>query len=218
MSTTALLIISDAMGRLNRLSPGETLNADDAAFGFTRLNLLVDELSASQQFLYLDVLTSVVQTGNITLGTGSWAAIALGDLIISATADNAPMSPITMQQYNELYSPSDTGAPRFWAQNGLGTVYLYPSPTGQTIKLQTRRGVAEFADQTTSYSMPPGYKNALGAALAVSLAPPLLGRLPPELVRSETKAMNGIKNYKPAIVDVFAFGSGSHWNILNGWV
>lgn len=41
--TRALDIIIDAYERCNRLSPGETLSADDAAFGFRRLGLLVDE-------------------------------------------------------------------------------------------------------------------------------------------------------------------------------
>lgn len=52
--TRALDIIIDAYERCNRLSPGETLSADDAAFGLRRLNLLVDELSAHPLFLFKD--------------------------------------------------------------------------------------------------------------------------------------------------------------------
>ncbi len=203
--TTAISIITDAYERLNRLSPGETLGPDETAFGFRRLNLLVDEMSADQQFLFHDLLTSAAQSGNITLGAGSWAAIAQGSEIISATADNQPMGPMTMQQYNQLFAPTTTGLPNVWAADGLGTVYLYPVPTGQTIKLQTRIGVSAFADQTTQYTMPPGYQSALGAALAVQLAPTVLGRLPAELVRAEAKAMTGIQKITPAIVDVDSY-------------
>ena len=74
----AIDIITDAYERCNRLSPGETLSADDAAFGLRRLNLLIDELSAQPLFLFKDTLTSAAQTGNITLGVGAWAAIAAG--------------------------------------------------------------------------------------------------------------------------------------------
>lgn len=106
--TRALDIIIDAYERCNRLSPGETLSADDAAFGLRRLNLLVDELSAHPLFLFKDTLTSVAQTGNITLGAGAWSAIAAGTEIIGAACDSLPMLPITVQQYNEQYRPAVT--------------------------------------------------------------------------------------------------------------
>jgi hypothetical protein len=200
--TTALAIITDAYERLNRLSPGEVLSADDAAFGLRRLNLLVDELAAQPAFLFRGVLTSAPQSGPITLGVGAWAAINPGDEIVSATANNLALSPITMQQYNELYRPDVTGTPTCWAQDGLGTVYLWPVPTGQTIKLMTRATVAAFADLTSDYTLVDGWVNALGASLAVRLAPTLLGGLPPELVRAESRAMGVVRRYQPAILNV----------------
>jgi hypothetical protein len=109
-----------------------------------------------------------------------------------------------MQQYNELYAPTTTGIPNVWAQDGLSTVFLYPSPTGKTIKLQTRIGVSAFADQSTDYTMPPGYKSGLGAMLAVKLAPTVLGQVPAALIRDETRAMGAIKKYDPAIIDVYS--------------
>jgi len=216
--TTAISIINNAYKRCNRLSPGETLGPDESAFGFDELNLIVDELSAEQEFLFKDILTSAAQSTHITLGTGSWAAVAPGSVIISATADNLWMSPITMTQYNELYAPTTTGIPNVWAHDGLSTVFLYPVPTGQTIKLQTRVGVTSFADQTTDYTMPPGYKSALGAFLAVQLAPTVLGRVPPDLVRAETKAALSIKKYDPKILDVNPYSQprAIRQSILNG--
>jgi hypothetical protein len=204
----ALAIITDAYERCNRLSPGETLNADDAAFGFRRLNLLVDEMSASNLFLFKSVLTSAAQTGAIALGAGAWAAISPGDEIVSATANNQPLTRITMQQYNELYQPTTAGFPSFYAQDGLGTVYLWPVAAGQTIKLQTRVGVSSFADQNTDYIMPDGYAAALGAGLAVRIAPSILGAIPPYLIKAEAKCMGSISRYEPAIVDVHGFAGG----------
>jgi hypothetical protein len=204
----ALNIITDAFERCNRLSPGETLSADDAAFGFRRLNMLVDELSANNQFLFKSVLTSAAQTGPITLGAGAWAAIVPGDEIISATANNLTLAPISMRQYNELYAPAVTGMPTVWAQDGLGTVYLWPTPNGQTIKLQTRTGVSAFADQTTEYTLPDGYAAALGAGLAVRIAPSILGNIPPYLLQAERKCMGVVSRYEPAIIGVDSFTKG----------
>lgn len=201
-------IIQDAYERMNRVSPGETLSADDLAFGLRRLNLLVDELSAQAPFLYRDILTSAVQTGNITLGAGSWAAITPGSEIVSATADNVPLAPITMQQYGAIYQPGLGGTPTLFAHDGMANVYLWPTPAGQTIKLQTRQGVTAFADQTTVYTAPQGYEAALGAALAVRCAPSLLGDLPGELLRAEAKCMAAVTKYDPAIIDAISFTRG----------
>ena len=203
----ALSIIIDAYERCNRLSPGEVLNDDDAAFGLRRLNLLIDELSADNGFLYKNNLTSAVQTGAITLGVGAWAGINPGDEIVSATANNLTLAPASMQQYNEIYQPNQTGQPSIYVQDGHATVYLWPVPAGHTIKLQTRSAVSAFADQETDYILPDGYASALGAALAVRIAPSILGQIPAYLIKAEQKLMMGISKYEPAIVDVGSYTS-----------
>jgi hypothetical protein len=220
----ALDAIQDAYARLNRLSPGETLGPDEAAFAFTRLNLLVDEMSANNQFLYRDLLTSASVTGTITLGSGSWTAILPGEdivsaALVSATAGNTPLSPIDARQYNTwLGLPATAGEPRLYYYDGLAIVTFFPVPTAKTIQLQTRKGVAEFADQnTTSYTVPPGYKSLLGASLAVRLAPPVLGKLPPDLLRAEKACLSLVSNYNPAILSVYGYTrSGRQASILLG--
>lgn len=217
MAITALAVIQDAMERCNRLSPGETINGDDSTRYLRRLNVIVDELSAKAQFLFKSVLTSSAQTGHITLGAAPWAAIAPGDRIVSATADGVPMTPLTMAQYNALQSPADTGSPVHYAPDGLSTVYLYPVASGQTIKLHTLTGVAEFADlSTTSYTVPDGYRAALGARLAVRITPP--SRITQQLLREEAQAIAGITRYNPAIVDVDSpsRSAGGRVSILTG--
>ena len=209
----SLDIIVDAYERLNRLSPGEVLDADTAAFGMRRLNLLVDEMTAQQQFLFQDVIVSAPQTGAITLAQGPWAAIQTGNDIVSIAATGLPVAMITMQQYNQIYDQTQGGNPTVYAPDGLGNVYLWPVPNGQTLRLQYRVGAAMFADYTTDYSMPAGYKSALGAALAVRLAPSVLGKVPPELMRAESKCMGAIDAYPPAMIDVDSY-SRSRRNYL----
>jgi len=210
----ALGIITDAYERLNRLSPGEALSADDAAFGLRRLNVLVDEMSAKRQFLQRDVLTVGTQTGHITLGAGDWAGIAPGSKIISASAGKWALTPITVQQYNQSYPYAITGLPLVYAEDGLLTVYLYPIPAAEVMMLQTRVGVAAFADFTTDYTMAPGYQAALGASLAVRLAPSLLGDVPGYLLRAERLAMAGVTRYEPAILNTANhYSARPHW----GW-
>jgi hypothetical protein len=198
-------IIVSAYKKLNRLSPGETLPADDLAFGLDTLNDLIDELSAQNQFLYRSTITSNAQSGHITLGTGVWAAINVGDQIVSGTADNIEMAPITVAQYNVIYNQLTTARPSVFANDGSSTVYLWPVPTGHVIKLQTRNTVTAFADLTTDYGAPDGWKAAISAGLAVRLATPILGKVPQDLARAESKAMGAVKNYEPAILNVETF-------------
>lgn len=215
--TTAVEIITDAYQRLNRLSPGETLNADDAAFGFTRLNLLVDELAAQRPFLFKALQTSAAQTGNITLATGNWAAIPSGAEIISVTQDGVTVTRMTMQQYNQSYDVTTSGTPSVYAHDGAAAVYFIPVPNGQTIKIMTQTGVATFADQTTEYTLAPGYKNYLGAALAVRLASPILGKLPIELLRAEKASMKGLTTHEPMILDSGYSRVDRSGSIVNGY-
>jgi hypothetical protein len=198
-------IITAAYKKLNRLSPGETLSADDLAFGFDTLNELVDELSAQNQFLYRSTLTTAVQAGHITLGAGSWLAINPGDQIVSGTADNIEMAPISIAQYNAIYNKLTTARPTVWAADGASTIYLWPVPVSSTITLQTRNTASSFADLTTDYTTPDGWKSAMSAGLAVRLATPILGKLPQDLLRAESKAMGAVKNYEPAIIGVETF-------------
>lgn len=207
----AIDVCVDAAERLNRLSPGETLNADTAAFLFRRLNLLVDELSTQAQILSYSALTSNAQTGNITVGTAPWTAIAPGDDVVSATADNYPMTEITMKQYNELFTPTLAGRPSFWANDGLNTLYLWPVPAGNVIKLLTKKNVMAFADQTTVYVAANGWANALGASLAVRAAPSILGKVPKELLDAERTALRNVSRLEPAILNVDSYGNGRQY-------
>jgi hypothetical protein len=206
MTVRALDIIQSAFERCNRLSPGETLNADDAAFGFRRLNELVDELSPQNQFLYRDIFTSAAITGaTITLGAGSWAAISPGEAIVSAEASAYPMDPITPAQYGAIYDNTLPGIPRVYCQDGLSTVFLYPVPTNVVVKLHTRVGVTAFADQTTAYTLAQGWMAALSAGLAVRMAPNLLGGIPDHLSRAEAKCMGAVDKSDPKILDVRSY-------------
>jgi hypothetical protein len=198
---TAQGIIEDAHERCNRLSPGESLGGDDLARGLRRLNLLVDELSAQALFLFQSVSVSAAQTGAIVLGLGDWDAIATGSQIVGARCNGIPLSPATPQQYGQIAAPDTVGTPSLYAPDGLDVVRLYPVPSGQRITLQTRQGVTAFTGLDAEYLMPPGYASALGAALAVRIAPAIMGSIPQYLLTAEAQAMRRISRYEPAILD-----------------
>lgn len=203
--TTALQIIEGAVSDLNRLAPGEVLDAETAAMCLKRLNRFIDELSAQAQFTFFDRLTSNAQTGHIVLGVAPWTGLDVGDDIVSATANNIPLSPITLQQFNELTAPTLQGLPSFYVADGLNTIYLWPVPNGQTIKVQTRETVAQFADYTTNYVIPHGWFAYLTAALAEKVAFNLLGQVPSFISSAARNAASAINVAKPRILDVDGF-------------
>jgi hypothetical protein len=218
--TTARTIISLALEAMNKLSPGEVLNDDLAAVCMRRLNAIADDWSAGRDMTPQDVIASGAVTGpSLTLGTAPFAAIAAGEEIISAQADGFPMTPITMQQYNDIRLKTQGGRPEVYAWDGMSTVYLYPAATGNTVNLLTRAQFASFVDLDTAYTLPSGYQGAFAASLSVALAPALLDGVPPGLLQAEKKALFNVRNanVRPAIVSANPLTPRACGNILQGW-
>lgn len=218
--TTARTIITLALEAMNRLSPGETLDPDLAAACLRRLNAIADDWSAGRDMMPQDQLVAGAVAGaSLTLATGAFAAIGVGDEIIQAQADGFPMTQITMQQYQNIPNKAQSGRPEVWAFDGLATVYLYPAPAGSTINLMTRAPFAAFADLDTAYTTPSGYQGAFAASLAVAMAPALLGGVPPGLLAAEKKALYNVGNstVRPAIISANPMARRPGGNILQGW-
>ncbi len=218
--TTARLIISGALTyHLNRLSPGETLDADLAAVALDALNNVADAWNGQKSFLFREVLTasSTISAASAALGT-AWTGLSAGDEIITATVAQSgvdtPLYRLTMTQYAHLPVKTTTGTPTAYAHDGAATVYLYPVPTGHVVTLMTRQVVSDFADLDTDYVMPKGYRSALSAVLAEALAPVLLGGITPAVAVAARAARSriGAQSVNPAILNA---GCGRA-SILNG--
>jgi len=199
--TTARNIMTLALESMNRLSPGEALDADIAAVLLRRLNTIADSWSSGRETMFRDVLTTGAVTGtSFTLGAGAFAGVAGEVLLIQS--DSLPTDPITINQYNNIILKTQTGRPEVWAFDGLNTVYLYPAALGHTLSVLTRQAFESFADLDTVYAMPAGYEAAFAATLAVAMAPALIGKVTPDLAAAERKAMMSIQNanVRPAML------------------
>ena len=218
--TTARTIIGLALEAMNRLSPGETLDADLAAACLRRLNAIADDWSAGRDMMPQDRLVSGAVTGaSLTLGAGVFAVLTAGAEIIQLQVDDAcPMNKITMQQYQGIVQKSQSGQPRLWASDGLATVYLFPAAAGNTVSIMARVPFASFVDLDTEYKMPAGYQGAFAASLAVGMAPALLGGATQSLLLAEKKALYNVSNstVRPAIISASPI-TGMSGSILQGW-
>lgn len=208
--TTARQIIEDTLSvHLNRLSPGESADADTLAVCLRALNNVTDEWNGTKSFLFRTQLTASVapvSTVTGTLGT-TWTGIAPGDRILGATyatgGSDYPLSQLTMAQYHEqVVMKTESSEPEFFAHDGLATVYFYPVPNSKTITLRTHTAVAEFTEVDTDYSMPAGYRAALSACLAEALAMVMLGSIPQSVAMKAQAARSHIaaQTMDPAII------------------
>jgi len=225
--TTARQIITSALTvHLNRLSPGETLDADLAAPCLVGLNEITDEISGAGSMLWRETLENSLTTITgitATLGT-DWANVLPGDDLLGATYNpggyDFPIAIITMQQYQDDISVKTTsgGFPQYLAYDGQSTVFLYPGATGQTITLRIKRSITEFADLDTDYFMPQGWRGAMSAMLAERMAPSILGAIPPNIVRTAANAKRALtaRAMQPAIIG--GGGNSVRGNIFNGFL
>jgi hypothetical protein len=206
---TALDIITSALTfGLNRLSPGEALDADLADLCLSALNQACDEMNGGKSLLFREILTV---SGPITGPYGTlgidWATLLSGDQILGATVRNGasydvPMSAITMAQYQDITDKTVSGEPSVYAHDGGVLVYLYPVPTAAVITLRTKEAVSEFADLDTEYTLPSGYKSAFSALVAEKMAPSLNAVSP--LVVQQARAARlrlGAQTINPAILN-----------------
>lgn len=216
---SARTIITGALTfRLNRLSPGETADADTLAVCMEALNDITDRWNGQGGFLFREVLTTGTVTGSGTLGT-TWATLAPGADILGATyssgGSDVPVDRLTMAQYHERIAVKATGGtPQFYAHDGLATVYFYPQPTALAVTLRTKQAVGTFADLDTVYSMPAGYQSALSANLAELLAPTMNMAVLGVCKRDAAAARQriGLQTIEPAIL-----GGAPRGNILTGF-
>jgi hypothetical protein len=205
---------------MNKLSPGEALDADLSAACLRRLNSIADDWSAGRDMMPQDqTVTATVSGSSITLGTGSFATITPGDEIISMQSDTTPMCPITIQQYNAIPVKTTAGRPQFWCPDGVSTVYLYPVASSNVLSIVARKPFASFADLDTAYTMPSGYEGAFAASLAVAMAPALIGKVTPDLMAAKKSALFNIQGntVRPAVVSANPLCRPVGGNILTGF-
>jgi hypothetical protein len=185
MSVTALQLIESAMSKINMLSAGETVSAEDGAIGLLRLNALIDSMENDNLFSYTTTDTTFTlpaSTVSRTIGPAQQINLTRPVKILAGSfsrLDNTdyPLTPVSEPEYNAimLKSTVNSVAPAVCFYDGgtpTGTVYFWPAPSEAVeVHLITPEAGGSATDLTTSYLFPPGYQRYIEYALAVELAP-----------------------------------------------
>ena len=208
--TTAREVITDALTfGLNRLSPGETLDADVGAVCLAALNNISDRMTGSGGMLFREVLTesTALTAATATIGA-QWVGLVPGVRILGATVKLSgqtleyDIALVNLDDYQGISIKTIKSIPDRIAYDGLSTIYIYPVPNGEKITLRTNEVAASFADLDTVYVMPPGCRSAIADMLAEKMAPSLLGAISPAVAAAASSARMRLEaaNILPAII------------------
>lgn len=231
--TTATEIISEALGHLGVLSAGDTLNADDADTCLTALNTLVDawNLPSLTQYTTTDgTATLAGGATSLTIGPSQNinvtrpGRIELGSYV-RADGIDSPMESVSEEEYNSIRIKGLTGyVPRvFFYDPGAstGTIYYFPSPsTSVVVHHPIASQFAAFADLTTSYTFPPGYKRMMVFNLAVEVASIFDQQPSPYVMSQAAVSMRLVKraNLQVPQLEVEERSQGAKEAFLSGYV
>lgn len=241
-AVTALELIADAFALLNVFLPGESIPASDGQFGLRSLNGLLG--SWAQMRLTIPTVARltfdlVIDQGSpanpYTIGSGgdfdtprpaNATALRSASILIPGTTPNEiPLTVMTPALWEALTIKTMSGAlptaifldPTFTA--GLGRIYLWPQPSVDTnqLVLYVEAALSTFADLTTAYQLPPGYKDALVYNLAKRLALPYGRAVDPMLNEQAAESLRLIKRSNVTMVTMVPWlPTSSYYDINSG--
>lgn len=208
-TTTAGVIIQDALVENGVLADGEVASGDMLDRGLRMVNRLLATLSNDTAWAYYASQETFNLTGqqSFTIGpTGDLVTvrpIKIETAVVDRNGITYPVKVIDNERYDLLtykaLSGANTQAIYYEATYPNGVVFCYPLATGCTLKMRVLNIVKQFADVSTQIEMPEGYEDAIMLALAVRMAPSYGRQVTPDLRRAAYGAMKAVKNTNTVI-------------------
>lgn len=248
-ATTGTELCQDAFALLNVFLPGEAMPPADGAYALRALNDLLSEWSQRTQFIPVisrnsfPMVTgqggpsfpytigpsgnfnvprppnqnSIVRANLVLTASSPTVRVQLGIYTDDAYDANAIPDLSNVQPTGLYYNPTYTA--------DLGSIFLWPVPTVNfnLLELFLQQPVAQFADLTTTYYVPDGWKKALKYNLADNLQTPYGKQLSGAAQRIAVSSMGVVKRTNAAkLTDVindasaFTYDRQTYYNVLTG--
>lgn len=194
-------LITAAYQELGLIDPVETLSPEMLAFGLQKMNRLLDSWNAIREAVWVDAPVSYTLTSGLnphTFGpTGATFTVTQRpvtvfalDLVISDVRYR--VTPRDAAWYSALSTPEISAIPTdfYWSPAWAnGSLYLYPVPdSAYEIELWSRVLLAQISTVTATFSLPPGYWDAIVRTLAEDLAPAYNVAVPMTLMQKGLEA------------------------------
>lgn len=199
MPLTARNIVADALADLNIVAAGDDPTGDDAGFVLGILNRMLDQWNATRAAVYASQFVTSTLTPSLSphlIGpTGSTSfvvtqrPVSIEGATLILTGTGTPDTPIDTdhdaawwlnQRVKGLTSayPTDLYYEPAWPN---GKLFFWPVPTAaKSVVLQTRILLTALL-LTDTFSLPPGYQEALTLTLEERIAGPFEQTVSPEL-------------------------------------
>jgi len=153
--------------------------------------------------------TLVASTGSYTIGAAGADITAtrpiriLEAFIRDSSGYDRRLSILPIEEYDRITDKdTETSYPRRLYYDPTwddGTIYLWPVPdTANTLFIRFENQLGPFAATTTSFSLPPGYQEAVEFNLAVRLAPQYQVEVPQITYQIAEQALAAIKSVNQA--------------------
>lgn len=230
MSQNAQAIITAAIGEINAVAAGESPTAAELSFGLDKLNRLIDAWNAERLAIYTQNFTqytlvpnlsphTIGPTGNTPTPTftcqGTRPVKILGANLVINTSSPSYNIQINirdadwwlMQSVQGLTTtyPTDLYYEPDWPN---GSLYFWPVPTtAYPVQLETLTNLGSFPTLGTTFTLPPGYWDAIVYNLALSLCPSF-GKTPGPILISEARRTKMAIKSLNAVMPRIATGGG----------
>ena len=228
--TTVAGIIDRSMRLLSLTAPGESPTTQEYADALVSLNAMIDMWRNDGLMVYATQEESLTLTGaaNYTIGPSgdlnTLRPVAILNAYVRDGSYDYPVRIVDALEWASITAKS-TGSTIptvafFDMTMPTVTVYLYPVPTGNTLRITTRVVATPFTATSDSVAFPPGYEEALATNLAVAIAPeyevmpsPIVGSMAAASLKAIKKTNSRpITSYR----DVYQLTNRPHSNIVTG--
>ena len=233
MSTTARDLITNALRDLAAIGANQPVSAGDLDLGLTLLNEWVGSIRTQRTATFMASRNVFPLTANVstyTIGTGGAFNVDRptrieGVGVVLDRTQSLPIElnlgrPMSVQEYRAVVAKGLTSSypSAIWYDygvntSGLGTITLYPTPTGGNVDLvlYLANPLGRFADLSTTYYFPDGYERAIRANLAIEMAPAFEREPSGALIKRAAEAMADIRraNRRPSILRT-GYGVGAY--------
>lgn len=212
ITVTALDLISDALKEIGALAPGEQPSTDDEPDVLRKLQRVIDSFNARRQMIYTVLFTVFnlgIQNNPYSIGPGATfdliqrpVEIPSITLLLSGSTGGTVELPLhprdadwwAVQQIKDLQStlPTDYYYSPDWPN---GSIYFWPVPTATNqVRVESRFVVAQLTAYAQTFTMPPGYWDAVVYSLAEAISPMYERPVSADLLRLKTQAIRDVES------------------------
>lgn len=220
---TARDLVIDALAELNVYDAADAVSPADSALVLRRLNRILDNFNAERDAVYADQYASYTLTPSLsphTIGpTGNFVVtqrpVSIEGISLIYPTSTSPQIGLNARDrawYQGLSIPAQTASlpTDFYYEPAWpnGRIYFWPVPTtAYSIVLWSRIVLSQLSINDT-FTLPPGYRDALTLTLAEAIAPSFEKSVPSSLTRDALAARARVFQNNVVIPRLYTNDSG----------